>query len=280
MNQNKLIYKSLNLKEKIKNYGYHIKNKEFNCAWCGNEHKRGFKVKKITSSNFTNWDLMQNPSSEYMCPACSAPFLGSKIKDIDYTNGNEKNLRRLLIYYHFIATKNKFIAFKNDELPEYLMNPPIPENEPFVFCVTYSYKKHNSFRAIINHSKDKFKIRAETKVINFDRKKAKDILPVLWELYLYFTKEEIINQHFPTNKIFQMGVDRFDELKKEQESLKYNFRELLVKILDSDKRQKQVKEMRNQRKEVKKQKKKIKKFIDKELKKWKEKSESDQLTLF
>jgi hypothetical protein len=276
---NRFIFNSLNLGPKINEYGYDVDDKEFICAWCGRPAKKGFK-KNIISNNFTNWDLLDNPGSEYLCHYCSYPFLGSKIKDIAYANGHEKNLRRLIVYYHFIATPNKFIAFKNDELPHYLFNLPVGKDEPFVFCITYSYKKHNSFRGVINHSKDKFKIRIETKIVDFDREKAERIIPVLWEMYLYFTKEELTEQHFPTNKILQMGVDKFNDLKEKQSKLKYNFRELLVKILDSDKRQKQVKQMRKDRKEAKKQKEKIKKFIEGEIKSWKEKSEKNQLNLF
>ena len=278
MHVNKFLFNSLNLKEKVEEFGYDV-NEEFVCSWCGKKHNYGFK-KNIFSSNFTNWDLMQAPNKKYVCEYCAAPFIASKLKDIKFSNGKESNLRRALIYYHFIATPDKFIAFKNDDLRGYLMNPPVEDKEPFIFCITYSYKKHNSFRSVINASRDKFIIRAETKTINFDRKKAEKMLPVLWELYLHFTKEEITEQHFPTTKIFKMGVDNFENLKRKQEGLDYNFRELLVKLLDSDKRRRAVKKIRKNRKENKKKKKKIKKFIEEEIKEWKKESEKKQLKLF
>jgi hypothetical protein len=276
---NRFIFNSLNLGPKINEYGYDIDDQEFTCAWCGRSAQKGFK-KNIISNNFTNWDLLDNPSSEYICKYCSYPFLGSKIKNITYANGHEENLRRLIVYYHFIATENEFIAFKNDRLPHYLFNLPVGKDKPFVFCITYSYKKHNAFRGVINYSRDHFKIRIETKVVDFKREKAETIMPVLWELYLYFTKEEITKQYFPTHKILQMGVDKFEELKSKQANLEHGFRELLVTVMDSEKRQEAVKEIRNQRKDAKKQSKKIKKFIDKELESWKEKSEISQLRLF
>jgi CRISPR type IV-associated protein Csf1 len=68
--------------------------------------------------------------------------------------------------------KPAIIYFKQADLAEWIFKE---KKLPFVMGVTFSYKKHNAFRCIINYSNEEFCIRQEEKLIEIKKGEAKKL---------------------------------------------------------------------------------------------------------
>jgi hypothetical protein len=90
----------------------------------------------------------------------------------------------------FITTEEGIDYFKNSELFKKLFAVKLI---PFTFCVTYSFKKLNSFRAVLNYSNEEYYIRQEDNLILFKVKECKEVFTLMLKLYMNgFTKKEIL----------------------------------------------------------------------------------------
>ncbi len=193
-----------------------LKDVNFKCACCKTEQKQGIETKKIVSSNFTNWDIV---SGKYLCEACANLLKGEFSTELRRTS--------------FIVYENELLKVKNDKLLKKLLNI---KSVPFSIGVTFSYKKHNAFRCVLNNDKDIFLVRVEDELIEFNKEKVIVLLNLMKDLYLtYFTKEEIRKGKYNTFNIKKFGYEKFStiesKLKKERGTGIFN---LLIDLLPSE----------------------------------------------
>jgi len=207
-----------------------LENYHGTCACCGRSIERGIKLKKVVSSAFTGWSEFRG---DYVCEAC-AHLLGGELAT---------NLRKT----SFIATTMRLIPFKNTDLAHYLFCPPDP---PFVFCITTSFKKHNAYRAVLNYSREKYTIRWEDNIVDFERNVLAPIFASMVRLYYAgFSKQEIEVGHISFKRVMDFGIHAW----RREESIIAPFRGslvfgLLIHALPSAKREmyrKLKKEARN-----------------------------------
>lgn len=170
--------------------GYEEIRERTTCCICNNKISEGYKRKDIVSRDFNDFDYFS--SSPLICLPCAFCI-------------RTPMLRRT----SFIATQDKFIPLKRDELEEYLFSPPDP---PFVFCITSSYKKHLSFKAEVNFSSDIFSIRYDDNNILFSRKEMRGYYNILEELYEIFSKTEIKIGNYSQARILKFGLERWRTL--------------------------------------------------------------------
>ena len=216
-------------------------NKEFEeidrdtCFLCGKEITKGVKVKKILSSNFTNFDICNNIQKEYICNECAYC-----IKNAD--------LRK----FNIIASKDNIYLLKKNDLEGYLFNLYRYIEGEFIVCITQSFKKHNVIRAKVNTNPNIFYIRQEADEYSFNATELKEVYKKLNEAYLYFSKEELETGDYKIISIEQFGLENFLEyeevFKKYRGSSQFS---LLIYIMNSERRNDIIKERLKKEKEEK-----------------------------
>lgn len=194
------------------------------CVLCGTALQEGIQLKNSVSATFTNFDLLIDRCASHVCKCCYACLKESK-------------LRRM----NFIATGQGMAYFKRGEIEKYLFNPPPP---PFVFAVTESYKKHNSFKARVNYSQKLFYVQKEDIQILFSPDKYKEIFEAMTRLYRGFSKSAIQTGHYQQNFIKKYGLNGFieDELIINNERGTQQFALLIYALNMSEEQLKKFKE--------------------------------------
>lgn len=234
MTNTEIIYQAL-LSSGIEIPELELEEADGRCIACGKEITEGAKLKKVISSNFTDYDTFKCPEGTHICKECGVCI---KTRELRINN--------------FIADKNKLYLFKKSELEEYLFNLKKYVQGDFVIGLTRSFKKHNSFRCTVNSSFRHFYIREEDKEYLFNTALAKELYEKLWRMYLYFTKDELITGFYSVNKIHEFGPDEFDTYENIMKRYRgTHYFDLLIYMLDSEKRNEIVAERIKQQKEEK-----------------------------
>ena len=109
------------------------------CSICGNHCERAIPVKKIVSSNCTDWAEI----GEFVCKKCSRMFSLYKYSYIIDDDGTRLlNVRQV-----------------RSEITR-------RQKPPFMFVITKSQKKHLFYGAPINYSAERFSVRLERETIS------------------------------------------------------------------------------------------------------------------
>lgn len=213
------------------------------CKICGYDTDKGFKSKDyIKDARFTNTDCCKAVNSDIICERCAFSM-------------SETDLRRK----SFFATSEKITFLQKNDIENYIFNLDkyITQGEEFIFCITRSFKKHNAFRARVNHNTHCFFIREEDDEYMFNADELKDIYDKMNELYLYFSKDEISSADYIPLQIKKFGIDKFIEYEEKIKKYRHTKQfDLMLHILNSEKRNEAVKLMKAKEKEEKCQKKK------------------------
>lgn len=218
----------------------HISNDDLekcddNCFICGKKITQGIKVKKSISAKFTNFSECNCLDSEYICEACNYCLKNAELR---------KN--------NIICDENKLYLLKKNDLENYLFNLEEYVEGEFIVGITTSFKKHNSFRCRVNTDTKEYFIRQEDKLFNFKVDEMKWLYKKLNEAYLQFSKEELLTGEYSLIAIEKFGIDKFEEY--ENMFKKYrglNQFELLVYIMNSEKRNEYLKEKMKEKKGAK-----------------------------
>lgn len=219
-----------------------IGDKQGFCKMCGGKTEQGFLAKNyIKDARFTNSDLLKRKDSSVICEYCAACLKDDKLRRSS-----------------FICSESGIVFLQKNDIENVLFNMQDYVSGEFIVCITKSFKKHNSFRARINRNTKTFYIREEDDEYVFDVKKLKPVYDAINKLYLYFTKEEIQSGKYDTNQIRKyLGIDevmRLDNIINDYRKSKQF--ELLLHILNSEKRNEIVKQRIKEEKEHAKQAKK------------------------
>lgn len=245
MTNTEIIYNAL-LKTDIELPKLELEEVETTCMICGKEITEGAKRNKIVSGNFTDYDTFTNLGGTHICKEC-----GTCIKTRDLRTHN------------ILADKDNIYLFKQRDLQNYIFNLEKYVKDAFVIGITRSFKKHNSFRCSVNYNTKRFYIREEDKEYLFDVEKVKALSEQLWEMYLYFTKDELISGDYSINRIYEMGIDEFSKyeamLKEHRGTHQFD---LLVYMLDSEERNRIVDERIKKQKEEREEQKKKEKELE------------------
>jgi len=242
LNATEIIYSALK-KSNIELPELELEDVETKCMMCGKEIREGVKYKKVVSGNFTDYDVFADIQGTHICKECATCV---KTRELRINN--------------IIADKDNLYLLKKNDLEEYLFNIDKYVSGDFVIGIAKSFKKHNSYRCKVNNNTNVFIIREEDKEYVFDRANMKVLYDIIWDMYLYFTKDEIQTGQYQISKIQEYGLKRF---KKHEEIIKrhrntHQF-DLLLYILNSEKRNKIVEERIKKHKEEKKKQKQAQK---------------------
>ena len=118
--------------------------------------------------------------------------------------------------YSYIANEYSLVRLKREDIWQHLFNPPEP---PFVFAVTYNHKKHTSFRAPVNLSRDVFHVCTENEVIEVRPAAIAELAQVIQDWYTickdttqaptWFTKAEILSGCENFKRIEEYGTAKY-----------------------------------------------------------------------
>lgn len=174
------------------------------CAMCDAKNIDGFPKKQIISASFMD-DQYIRASIGSICIYCTA-CLG---------RGQERN--SWIRCTSFLAAPSKLLRLKREDIWYYLFNPP---DEPFVFGVTYSHKKHISFKCPVNLPKQKsFRIATENTIIEICPEKIIELAEIMQDWYTackdiktaptWFTKDNILLGCFNFKRIEDYGTKKY-----------------------------------------------------------------------
>lgn len=135
---------------------------EKKCFYCGNQCNNDYLIKDYIKSTFTNYDIVKNPNSNYICDECIWAF--SSDQQIILIDGEIKEKQSPRNFSWIIIKDKKIAATKRNikELREIILNPPKP---PFKIVLSDSGQKHLLFRAIWAQSQDNYLIQFEEEQI-------------------------------------------------------------------------------------------------------------------
>lgn len=115
-----------------------LEDADFYCPGCARYCRHGAPIKKLVSSNFTDWNL----TGPYVCENCMPLFS--------------------LYFYSYVKDPDGIRLLNVRQLKDALITPQKP---PFMFVITTSQKKHLWYRAQLNHSPDRFAVQFEMETI-------------------------------------------------------------------------------------------------------------------
>ena len=203
------------------------------CSFTGKKINRGVDNKVLIKKTFTDYSYVRYNSgfSSVEAALCIESVIPSK-------NG----FNSLRNYSYFADSNNFEILSRQDVLDKILSIDCFP----FVICVTYSNKKHTSYKSVLNFNSEIFTITTDLGNVVFNVNDAKKILPIISSWYsvipskkdtlskpTFFTKSDILKGCANDNKIKQYGICRyFSENKQIEKYRNTSFFKLLVHILN------------------------------------------------
>jgi hypothetical protein len=191
------------------------------CKVCGTGITEGIKENEVISGSFTNWSELKYPESQHVCAACTWC-----IKNAELRTSN------------FVSDANNLYMLKKNDLEGYLFNLEKHVSGEFVVGITTSFKKHNSFRCKVNSNPKRFWIRQEDAEYIFDVDKLRPLYNLLNEAYLQFSKDEMLTGHYKMISVEQYSLDKFRQLENTLRPHRGAAQfELLIFMLNSEKRQ-------------------------------------------
>lgn len=126
------ILKMVNIKE------FPVIEKQIECPICKNNTNQCISIKKIVSSNFTDWANV----GDYICTECSKLFS--------------------LYFYNYIVNPDGIRLLNIRQLRDELCKR---QKTPFRFIITTTQKKHLFYKSKLNYGSEKFAVNLETEKI-------------------------------------------------------------------------------------------------------------------
>ncbi len=136
------IVKEVQIKE------YPTEKVHFVCRICGREAGSGIPVKRIVSSNFTDWAYV----GEHVCEDCARLFS--------------------LYFYSYEVSPKGIELFNAREASEKILGP---HQTPFRLIITTSRKKHLFYKSVVNHDDNTFCINLEEETIQTTRERMRTL---------------------------------------------------------------------------------------------------------
>lgn len=210
--QNKKIMLHIIAKHLIQdNLKYKIHPVDTICAIEGIPITKGVKVEDLVSDVFTDYAFIRHGTGYVGIDAamCIADVLKGSTRNVALRN------------YSYIATNEALTLLKREEGLNVLLNIPAV---PFRVAISFSQKKHTTFKTVLNTDTDTFMVTTDIFNVEFDRSHVMRFLPILEKWYsvipekattaaqpTYFTKDEIRHGNAPYHKQLPYGIDLFEQ---------------------------------------------------------------------
>lgn len=175
--------------KKVKIKSYNTQFVDFVCKCCNQHCKKGIPIRKIVSSNFTDWENV----GDYVCENCAGLFS--------------------LYFYNYIVNSNGIKLINIRQIRDNLISP---QSTPFLFVITKSKKKHLFYKSIWNNCDNPFAVNLETETIYTTRERMKRLFDFVESLQtLGCSKEKLKYGEISYEILKKVGVRTYNFLQKE-----------------------------------------------------------------
>lgn len=179
----------------------------FVCPGCGQIQTEGVRVKKLVSSNFTDWSLV----GEYVCPDCAPLFS--------------------LYFYSYVKSADGIQLLNVRQIRDALCTPQKP---PFIFIISTSQKKHLWYRATTNYNADRFAVQLEMETIYTTCERMKTLFNFVESMLTFqCTKERMSKGQISEMAYKQFGAKAWEYLNNELS----NSREIQIPLFCGQKKE-------------------------------------------
>ena len=198
------------------------------CCFTGAPINQGVLKKELIKPTFTDHSYIRY-HSEYA--SVDAALCIEAVIKIEKGMNSLRN-------YSYLVTENHLRILKRDELIDIILNPP---KGNFVFCITYSNKKHTSYKASISSNQEVYTITTDEGDVIVRKYQAVKIYSLIQKWYsiingkketstqpTYFTKQEILQGSHNLKRIKAYGIKKY--YKENHEIQKYRDTKL-IKLL-------------------------------------------------
>lgn len=186
------------------------------CAFEGVSIQEGVKVQDLVSDVFTDYNFVRYNTGFVGVDAamCIADVLKGATRNVALRN------------YSYLATESSLTILKREDGLNALLNIP---SAPFRVAISYSQKKHTTFKTVLNSDKNNYVVTTDLYNVAFERDHVMQFLPIIQNWYsvipekattaaqpTFFTKDEILNGNAPYHKQLPYGLERYE---RENETL-------------------------------------------------------------
>jgi hypothetical protein len=206
------------------------------CAFTGKHIKEGVELKHLIKDTFTDHSYIRFPTG--MASVDVAMCIAEVIPN---SKGNGFNALRS---YSYFASEKELRFLARHEVLDLLLN--LEEETPFYLVVSYSQKKHTSFKAKLNHFNKYVIVQTDVAEVHVNLLQVLEYLPTIQAWYTiatgkennatpptYFTKDDIKNGVSDFRKMeeydFDKAIAENEFLKKYRGTLEF---ELIVHLLN------------------------------------------------
>lgn len=185
------------------------KNLSTRCIFTGEHITEGVHKKNVISDRFNDHEFLRYPSDYVSIDAALCVLPSFK------TEKGYNSLRN----YSYLATDHELRILQRDQILAILRDPPDP---PFRIAVTFSNKKHTSFKTVEALDRSRFLLTTDRGNVVIDANTMTEILPLVENWYTiipgkedsslqptWFTKDEILHGSTNYKKIIEYGEYRY-----------------------------------------------------------------------
>ena len=171
-----------------------------NCALCGQNpdgELQGMHIKEVIGEKFLDNDYLK--SGHEICQFCIACL------------GKGQDPSQCIRTQSFIATQSSLQILKRDEIWSIILSPP---QEPFVFGVTFSHKKHISFKANVNLPGKTYQIQTENYTVDVKLDENLKVLMLYMQNWYSVNKDTSAQPTWFTKDEIKFGTHRYGVIEK------------------------------------------------------------------
>jgi CRISPR type IV-associated protein Csf1 len=200
---------------------YHNDEGNYNCYFCSSECSNNILVSSFLKKTFTNYNLILNPDSLYMCRGCYYSMTDKSIKELIMPDG-EKKYNQSVRTYSWYLTKNEKIVFSKKHIQKLKYYILYPSDIPFSIIISDSGKKHLIFRAPVSYNKDNYFLQFEEEKVYINIKQLEDRIRLCEKIIAFCGKKRLLKYNeYKISKLCLMNIedstlDKFFSVRKEK----------------------------------------------------------------
>jgi hypothetical protein len=175
------------------------------CRVCGNRSD-GIDFQEWVRPTFTDWDKIL--PGDILCQACQ--FCFEERSTLLMARVGKEKLQRMRNYSHFVVDGAWIPLSKGNKVQ---MRDILLTKQPMVSVVAESGQKHIIFRAIPG-------------IVQFEEQQIPDVsvlgdlLVIIEELYIGFSKSDITTGRYAQHRIRKFGLERWNDLERQIKSMR------------------------------------------------------------
>ena len=179
-----------------------------NCYFCNSECSNNILVSSFIKKTFTNYNLVKNPNSLYVCKGCYFSMTDKNIKELEMPD-EEIKYNQSARTYSWVLTKNFKQAFTKRHIQELKQFILYPIDTPFSIIISNSGKKHLIFRTPISYTRDNYFLQFEEEIIYINIEELKNRIDLCEKIISFCGKKGVMK--YSEYKISKYCLDEIDD---------------------------------------------------------------------